>query len=90
MISRVEDRKTPRFVRWNLTDKGWDTLPILMSYVAFGSKWYAPQVFEDKKPREMNEIYLQKNLKNMYVNIDVDKAQMKKIFREEKEQNPWK
>ena len=83
MIERVDDRKSPRFVRWNLTEKGWDTLPILMSYVAFGSKWFAPSVFADAKPREMNDIYPQKNLKPMYVNIDVDPAKVRKILREE-------
>ncbi len=73
MIFRVENRKVPRFVRWNLTEKGWDALPVLMSYVAFGSKWYAPAVFADGKPREMNEIYPQKSLKELYINIDVGK-----------------
>jgi DNA-binding HxlR family transcriptional regulator len=45
MIFRIENRKVPRFVRWDLIEKGWDALPILMSYGAFGSKWYAPSVF---------------------------------------------
>jgi DNA-binding MarR family transcriptional regulator len=91
MIIRVQNEKNPRFVRWNLTEKGWDALPILMSYVAFGSKWYATSVFEDKKPREMKEIYPQENLKELFVNIEVDKAKMKKIFREEAEkgQHSW-
>jgi DNA-binding HxlR family transcriptional regulator len=83
MIERVDDRKSPRLVRWNLTEKGWDTLPILLSYVAFGSKWFAPTVFNDGKPREMNDIYPQKNLKPLYVNIDVDPARVRKILRDE-------
>ena len=83
MIERVDDRKSPRFVRWNLTEKAWDTLPILMSYVAFGSKWFAPTVFEDAKPRQINDIYPQKNLKPMYVKIDVDPMKMRKILRQE-------
>jgi DNA-binding HxlR family transcriptional regulator len=92
MILKVQNDKNPRLVRWNLTEKGWDALPILMSYVAFGSKWYAPNVFEDKKPREMNEIYPQENLKELFVNIDVDRAKMKRIFRGEaaKGQDSWK
>jgi DNA-binding HxlR family transcriptional regulator len=91
MIERVDDRKSPRFVRWNLTEKGWDTLPILMSYVAFGSKWFAPAVFEDAKPREMNDIYPQENLKPLYVNIDVDPAKVRKLLRKESSstQSAW-
>ncbi len=79
MITRVENRKTPRFVRWNLTEMGWDALPILMSYVAFGSKWYAPAVFADGKPREMNDIYPQENLSEMFVNLNVNVAEIRKI-----------
>jgi DNA-binding HxlR family transcriptional regulator len=82
MIFRVENQKVPRFVRWNLTEKGWDALPILMSYVAFGSKWYAPAVFSDRKPREMNEIYPQESLKELYVSIEVDKRKMKKFLED--------
>ncbi len=83
MITRVDDRKSPRFVKWSLTDKGWDTLPILMSYVAFGSKWYAPTVFVDSKPREMNDIYPQENLKPLYVNIEVDPVKVRRALRKE-------
>jgi DNA-binding HxlR family transcriptional regulator len=57
MIERVEERKGPRFVRWGLTEKGRDTIPILMRFAAFGSKWYADVVFEDKKPKKLREIY---------------------------------
>lgn len=57
MIERVEERKGPRFVRWALTEKGRDTIPILMRFAAFGSKWYADVVFEDKTPKKLREIY---------------------------------
>jgi DNA-binding HxlR family transcriptional regulator len=57
MIERVEKRKGPNFVRWTLTEKGNDTLPILMRLAAFGSKWYAEEVFEDKIPRRLREVY---------------------------------
>ncbi len=90
MIHRVDDRKSPRFVRWNLTDKGWDTLPILLSYVAFGSKWYAPSVFVDGRPREMNDIYPQQNLKPLYVNIEVDLAKIRRAIRKEPNSSPGK
>lgn len=57
MIQRVEERKGPRFVRWALTEKGRDTIPILMRFAAFGSKWYADVVFEDKAPKKLRQIY---------------------------------
>jgi DNA-binding HxlR family transcriptional regulator len=44
-------------VKWTLTEKGEDSLPILMRLIAFGSKWYAREVFEDKVPRSLNEIF---------------------------------
>ncbi len=57
MIRRAEKRKGPNFVRWTLTEKGKDTIPILMRFSAFGSKWYAEEVFEDKTPKRLREIY---------------------------------
>ncbi len=81
MIERVENKKSPKMVRWNATEKGWDALPILMSYTAFGSKWYSANVFEDGEPRPMKEIYPQRNLKEFYVNLPVDKARMKRMMR---------
>jgi DNA-binding HxlR family transcriptional regulator len=55
IIRKTEDRDS--VVRWTLTEKGEDTLPILMRLIAFGSKWYAREVFEDKVPRSLNEIF---------------------------------
>lgn len=53
---------------WDLTRKGKDALPILLTLVQFGSKWYAEQVFADKTPRALKDIfeesYIQKIMKN--------------------------
>jgi len=57
LIKRLEERKGPNYVRWGLTEKGSDTIPILMRLAAFGIKWHAGQVFEDKAPRRLREIY---------------------------------
>jgi len=81
MIARIVEHKSPRFVRWNLTEKGWDVLPVLMSYVAFGSKWLSPTVFADGEPREIKEIYPQDNLRSTYVNLDVDKVRIRDLHR---------
>jgi DNA-binding HxlR family transcriptional regulator len=56
-IERDEEKRSPMIVGWRLTEKGKDTLPILMQLVAFGSKWYSDVVFEDKMPRRLTEIF---------------------------------
>jgi DNA-binding HxlR family transcriptional regulator len=53
----VEKSVPPKVVRWSLTEKGLDSIRIGMMLAAFGSKWNADAVFEDKKPRKMREIY---------------------------------
>ena len=60
-----------------------------MSYVAFGSKWFAPVVFADREPREMREIYPQRNLRDSYVNIEVDKPRIKRMQRSKAEAQSW-
>lgn len=57
IIRRMEDSNYPTITRWSLTEKGMDALPILMRLIAFGSKWYAKDVFQDKVPRSLNEIF---------------------------------
>lgn len=56
-IECTDEKRSPIIVRWSLTEKGRDTLPILMQLVAFGSKWYSNVVFEDKMPRKLTEIF---------------------------------
>lgn len=62
-IERIENGKSPMVVRWTLTEKGRDALPILMLFTAFGSKWHADVVFEDKTPRALSELYQPKAMK---------------------------
>src|SRR2546426_4473776 len=57
IIERIETRNSPIVVRWGLTEKGRDTLPILMRLIAFGSKWYPQGVFKDKVPRTISELF---------------------------------
>jgi DNA-binding HxlR family transcriptional regulator len=54
-IVRAETRRG--YVRWELTEKGADVVPILLTMVQFGSKWYADEVFADGSPRTMGEIF---------------------------------
>ena len=57
LIERTKEKRSPMIVQWRLTEKGKDTLPILMQLVAFGSKWYSNVVFEDKVPRKLTDIF---------------------------------
>ena len=56
-VKEIEVQRKPKLVRWGLTNKGRDTLPILMSFIAFGSKWYSGVVFQDKQPRTPEELF---------------------------------
>jgi DNA-binding HxlR family transcriptional regulator len=78
IIQKTEGRDSPTAVRWSLTEKGWDSLPILMSFFAFGSKWYAGAVFADGRPREIREVFRQKNLEKSYVNLPLDSRQIER------------
>lgn len=51
----IQDR--PKLVRWALTQKGKDAIPILMSLISFGAKWYSNVVFEDKRARTIQELF---------------------------------
>ncbi len=55
LIVRAESRRG--YVRWELTEKGADVVPILMTLVRFGSKWYADEVLPDRRANELTEIF---------------------------------
>lgn len=57
LIQAVIIKDKPRLVKWTLTEKSQDTVPILMSILSFGAKWYPAEVFEDHQPRTIKEIY---------------------------------
>lgn len=59
IIKCKEVRKDKVMISWSLTEKGEDILPILLMLTAFGSKWYSEFVFEDKKPRRLDEVFFQ-------------------------------
>jgi len=50
-------KESPRVVEWELTEKGKDTIPILMGFLAFGAKWSANEVFADHRPRTLDDLY---------------------------------
>lgn len=51
-VERVRHR-----TKWGLTEKGEDALPILMTLVHFGSKWYAKEVFADGRARALSDVF---------------------------------
>jgi DNA-binding HxlR family transcriptional regulator len=70
-IKCVENGKSPMIVRWKLTEKGRDALPILLQFTAFGSKWYSDVVVEDKNPRKPDELFQPKAMKVIQRIIDI-------------------
>ncbi len=69
-IRCAEKGKSPMIVRWTITEKGRDVIPILLQFTAFGSKWHADVVFEDKNPRKPKELFQSKAMKVMERIID--------------------
>jgi len=57
LIEPIVIERKSKLVRWALTEKGRDTIPILMSFISFGAKWYADVVFEDKQARTVRELF---------------------------------
>ena len=68
-IECVGGKRQPTMVVWRLTGKGRDTMPILIQLTAFGSKWYSDVVFEDKRPRTVNEIFPQPEARRIMMGI---------------------
>jgi DNA-binding HxlR family transcriptional regulator len=70
-IQRIkEGKKSSMVVRWILTEKGRDALPILLQFTAFGSKWHADVVFDDKIPRRPDELFQPEAIKLVRTMID--------------------
>jgi len=71
------------YTKWGLTEKGGDALPILMTLVQFGAKWYADEVFADRRPRSLNEVfessYIRKTLGEMIVAVSEGSARPKPV-----------
>jgi DNA-binding HxlR family transcriptional regulator len=61
-IVRAETRRG--YVRWELTAKGADVVPILLTMVRFGVKWYADEIFADRTARPLNDIFDEKYIRN--------------------------
>jgi DNA-binding HxlR family transcriptional regulator len=56
LITRIESGTSRISVRWALTTKGNDALAIVLMFIAYGSKYEAGAVFDDKRPRRLSEL----------------------------------
>jgi DNA-binding HxlR family transcriptional regulator len=68
-IECIGRKRHPIMVVWRLTEKGRDTMPILIQLTAFGSKWHSNVVFEDRRPRTLNEIFPQPEARRIMMGI---------------------
>lgn len=59
LIERAVNPNDHREVWYNITSKGQDVVPILTAFIQYGAKHRAKEVFADKKPREMNQLFPQ-------------------------------
>lgn len=57
LIDRVENPENARDVRYRLSTKGRDAIPILTALIQFGIRHHADRVFDDGRPREIGEVF---------------------------------
>ncbi len=57
LIERVSDPKDQRVVKYQLTKKGNDTIPILTAFIQYGARYHAQRVFEDGKPHRLADLF---------------------------------
>jgi DNA-binding HxlR family transcriptional regulator len=56
-IVRVPDPVDHRRVRYRLTPRGKDAVPILGALLQYGLRYHADRVFVDRKPRALGTVY---------------------------------
>jgi DNA-binding HxlR family transcriptional regulator len=57
LIDRAVSPEDHRKVWYNITEKGKDLVPIRTAFIQYGAKHRAKEVFSDKKPREMGQLF---------------------------------
>lgn len=56
LIKRIEKNHAPRpIVRWGMTEKGIDILPVIIRLIVFGARWHGENPFHGKLPRRLPE-----------------------------------
>jgi len=57
LVRRVLPPSAPRHPYYELTERGEEVWPILSALLQFGARNLAETVFEDRKPRDLSELY---------------------------------
>jgi DNA-binding HxlR family transcriptional regulator len=57
LIRKVEERRSPRMVRWDLTPRGRDLVPVLMMITAYQSKWNPELLHPGRPTMRVHEMY---------------------------------
>ena len=57
LVQRKVSLDDQRVVRYQLTAKGRDIVPILTAFIQYGIRHHADIVFEDDKPRELERLF---------------------------------
>jgi DNA-binding HxlR family transcriptional regulator len=57
LIERIQDPTDSRIVRHRITRKGRDAVPILTALIQYGASHHANRVFEDGRPRNVQELF---------------------------------
>lgn len=56
-VKKKTVKNGPHSVIWELTERGSDTIPIIIAIIGHSALWRAKDLFEDKSPRNLNEIF---------------------------------
>ncbi|HTT34935.1 MAG TPA: helix-turn-helix domain-containing protein [Thermoplasmata archaeon] len=57
LIQKVEERRSPILVRWDLTERGRDLIPVMMMVTAFQSKWNPELLHPGRPPMRVRKMY---------------------------------
>lgn len=57
LIERLTRPDNPRDIRYRLTPRGEDAIPILTALIQFGMRHHANRVFADGRPRTIGEVF---------------------------------
>ncbi len=57
LLRKVETRRSPKMVRWDLTERSRDLVPVMMMMGAFHSKWDPDVIHPGRARMRLSELY---------------------------------
>jgi len=57
LVERIRNPQDRLDVKYRLTKKGRDCMPILTAFIQYGMRYRAERVFFDKRPRNLNQVF---------------------------------